>query len=93
MKNKTILFVLLLCCIQTIKAQKITISGYVKDSQTGESLIGVMVYNTNSKSGTACNLYGFYSLSVPLVDTLGLVFSSMGYQTQIKKSQPKKTSF
>lgn len=90
MKNKTILFVLLLCCIQTIKAQKITISGYVKDSQTGESLIGVMVYNTNSKSGTACNLYGFYSLSVPLVDTLGLVFSSMGYQTQIKKITTKE---
>lgn len=90
MKNKTILFVFLLCCIQTIKAQKITISGYIKDSQTGESLTGVMVYNTNSKSGTACNLYGFYSLSVPLVDTLGLVFSSMGYQTQIKKITTKE---
>jgi hypothetical protein len=74
MKNKTFLFILLLCCFQNAKAQKITVSGYVKDSQTGESLFGVMVYDTNSKSGTACNLYGFYSLSVPLIDTFGLVF-------------------
>ena len=90
MKNKIILFIIILCCIQNALAQKITISGYVKDSKTGESLIGVTVYNTNSKGGTACNLYGFYSLSVPIVDTLGLVFSYMGYQTQIKKITTKE---
>lgn len=90
MNNKIILFIAILCCIQNAIAQKITISGYVKDSKTGESLIGVTVYNTNSKSGTACNLYGFYSLSVPIDDTLGLVFSYMGYQTQIKKITTKE---
>ena len=90
MKSKIITLIVFLCCIQNGIAQKITISGYVKDSKTGESLIGVTVYNTNSKGGTACNLYGFYSLSVPIVDTLGLVFSYMGYQTQIKKITTKE---
>jgi hypothetical protein len=66
-------------------AQKITISGYIKDAKTGESLIGGIIYNTNNKNGTSTNLYGFYSLSVPMKDTIGLLFSYLGYQTQIKK--------
>lgn len=71
-------------------AQKITISGYVKDAKTGESLIGVTVYNTNSKNGVSSNLYGFYSLTVSDADTIGLLFSYLGYETQIKKIATKE---
>ena len=39
-----------------------TIYGYVKDSLTGEPLIGVTVMTNNNK-GCFTNSYGFYSFS------------------------------
>ncbi len=46
--------------------QKFTISGTIKDSQTGESLIGAAVQIEDKlKSGVTTNDYGFYSLSLP----------------------------
>lgn len=42
---------------------KTTVSGYVYDRASGESLIGATVYNENTQSGTVTNVYGFYSLS------------------------------
>ncbi|MFA9392494.1 MAG: carboxypeptidase-like regulatory domain-containing protein [Prolixibacteraceae bacterium] len=60
-------------------AQKVTLSGYVKDAGNGEDLIGATIYNTNIKTGTTTNSYGFYSLTVPSSDSLGLVVSFIGY--------------
>ena len=81
-----ILFVLILACIGfTVSAQKITISGHVKDAVTGEDLIGATVYNTNKKVGTTTNNYGFYTLTVNKADTLGMVYSYIGYKPQTKK--------
>ncbi len=45
--------------------EKHTLSGVVKDSSTGEELIGATVYDVTSATGTTTNVYGFYSLSVP----------------------------
>ncbi|MBK7853494.1 MAG: carboxypeptidase-like regulatory domain-containing protein, partial [Bacteroidetes bacterium] len=50
-----------------------------------EALIGANVFITNTKSGTVANSYGFYSISVPKTDTLGVVYSYLGYKAQIKK--------
>src|SRR6266542_1929684 len=48
-----------------IKAQeKYTISGSVKDSITGEILIGAYVYVPQQKVGCTTNAYGFYSLTL-----------------------------
>jgi hypothetical protein len=81
-----ILFVLILACTGfTVSAQKITISGYVKDADTGESLIGATIYNTNHKVGAITNNYGFYTLTLQKADTLGMVFSYIGYLPQTKK--------
>lgn len=46
-------------------AQTKTISGYVSDSQTGEALIGVNLWSPDLKLGTATNVYGFYSFTLP----------------------------
>ncbi|MFM2225638.1 MAG: hypothetical protein RJA07_1840 [Bacteroidota bacterium] len=90
-KYKCLLVLVILCFVAVIAdAQKITISGYVKDVRSGESLIGVTVYNTNSKNGVNSNLYGFYSLTVPTSDTIGLVYSYLGFETQIKKLVAKE---
>ncbi len=42
-----------------------TISGYIEDESSGESLIGVNVYSKNLSVGTTTNNFVFYSLTVP----------------------------
>ncbi|MFI5222018.1 MAG: carboxypeptidase-like regulatory domain-containing protein [Bacteroidia bacterium] len=64
-------------------AGKHSISGTVKDSKTGEDLIGVGVYVEELKTGTTTNAYGFYSLSLPS-GIYTIVFSYTGYD-KIKK--------
>ena len=62
-------------------SQQFTISGYVKEESTGESLFGTNVYIKENLKGTTTNQYGFYSLTVP--DTsFTLVFSFIGFQLQ-----------
>lgn len=59
-----------------------TISGFIKESRSLETLIGVNVFNTRKKVGTISNTYGFYSLSLPQ-DSVKLVFSYVGYPQQV----------
>ncbi|HEY6162413.1 MAG TPA: carboxypeptidase-like regulatory domain-containing protein, partial [Bacteroidia bacterium] len=80
-----VLFLLIFCLASAcfVNAQdntaKFTISGYVKDSATGESLIGTSVYLKETKKGTTVNVYGFYSLTVEQGDYT-LVISFLGYK-------------
>jgi hypothetical protein len=85
MKRFSIAVVLSLSAI-TLIAQPVkrsTISGYVKEASSGESLNGVNVFLTNHKSGTTTNTYGFYSLTLPVTDSAEIAFSYVGYQTEI----------
>jgi outer membrane cobalamin receptor len=59
-------------------AQSYTISGYLSDKNSSEKLIGANIYIKNLKSGTATNLYGFYSLTLPK-GTYSIRFSYVGY--------------
>jgi len=60
-------------------AQTHTISGYVKDAETGEVLIGANVYDLKTLEGTASNRYGFFSLTLPS-DSVFLRVSFVGYR-------------
>ncbi|MDN4164407.1 TonB-dependent receptor [Cytophagales bacterium LB-30] len=62
--------------------QKYTISGYLKDAQSGESLIGASVYNPATFQGTTTNYYGYFSLTLPAQEEVTLTFSYVGYQSQ-----------
>ena len=55
-----------------------TISGFVLDVQSGESLIDANVYAPEFRIGTTTNQYGFFSLSVD-ADSVNLVVSHIGY--------------
>jgi hypothetical protein len=44
---------------------KFTVSGYIKDAATGESLIGATIYDVASGSAASTNVYGFYSMKIP----------------------------
>ncbi len=73
-----ILFTLI--CQITLQGQNFTISGYVEDASSGESLIGVNIFNQdNSIEGTTTNVYGFYSLTLP-GNTYRIKSSYLGYQ-------------
>jgi TonB-dependent starch-binding outer membrane protein SusC len=64
-------------------AQEKKVSGVVKDSETGETLIGVNVTAATNKSlGTVTDIDGKYTFTVP--DTVkALSFSFVGYSTQV----------
>jgi hypothetical protein len=77
-----LLFVVaLLLPVLTHAQAKYTISGTIKDAQTGESLIGATITTTELKEkGVVSNDYGFYSLSLPEGD-YNLQLSYIGYKT------------
>jgi hypothetical protein len=50
------------------------------DDATGEDLISATVYVEESKTGTAANAYGFYSITLPR-GKYRLVYSFVGYRT------------
>lgn len=60
-----------------------TISGYIKDENTGEPLIGATVLVKSQNSGTTTNAYGYYSLSLPK-GTYETTYSYVGFSTQVK---------
>jgi hypothetical protein len=67
-----------------------TLSGYVKDAKTGETLIGANIYNgLNPSEGTTSNTYGFYSISLKEGD-YKIVFSYVGFQDQAFEIQFNK---
>ena len=57
-----------------------TLSGYIKDADDGETLIGANVYVPAIQKGTSSNAYGFYSISLPS-RTYDVMFSYLGYQS------------
>lgn len=65
-------------------AQNFTISGYVKDSTNGESMIGVSVYKKGTTLGAVTNQYGFYSLTLP-AGPATIMVTYIGYKTISKE--------
>lgn len=66
-------------------SQNSTISGYVKDFNSKETLIGATIYAPSFERGTTTNEYGYYSLTVPSSDSFDLLISYVGYQLQSKR--------
>ncbi len=63
--QKTFFFLIFLIFTNQIFAQNFTVSGYVRDKNTGETLIGASIYDkSNTEIGTVTNNYGFFSLSL-----------------------------
>ena len=75
-KLRAFLTILLICCFTDFAQDNYTISGYVQDESSGESLIGVSIYDKNTYKGTTTNQYGFYSLTLPK-DNMILFFHSL----------------
>ncbi|MBL4648197.1 MAG: TonB-dependent receptor [Aureispira sp.] len=61
---------------------KATLSGYVKDADSGEELIGATIVVDSTSIGAATNIYGFYSLTLDK-GKYRLIVSYIGYQAQV----------
>src|SRR5579862_1377931 len=65
-KSAFLITLLILSVVPAFSQSNFTISGTVKDSLTGETLIGASVSVAELKgAGSISNAYGFYSLTVP----------------------------
>jgi len=78
MKQSLLIFLLMITG-SVLHAQKLTISGYIRDKADGEALIGATVYVDELKTGTVTNAYGFYAVSLPK-GTYNFTFSYLGYE-------------
>lgn len=64
------------------KQSSSTLSGFVYDDKTGETLIGANIFIKKLTSGTSSNEYGFYSITVPSGKYI-IEFSFVGYEKKI----------
>jgi hypothetical protein len=79
---KLVAIVFGVCCALCVNAQeKFTLSGYVRDSLSGETLIGATVSVNGNGKGIASNQFGFYSITLPR-GTYVVVATFAGYQMQ-----------
>ena len=66
------------------KAETITIKGYIRDSETGEALVGTSIVELSSYSSTFSNESGFYSLTIPLAPN-SIAIHYLGYKSLLIK--------
>ncbi|NNE26378.1 MAG: TonB-dependent receptor plug domain-containing protein, partial [Saprospiraceae bacterium] len=64
--------------------EKITISGYLKDAESGEPLVNANVYLYDKTQGTTTNEYGFYSFTIDK-GVQRVYYSYLGYDLGIKE--------
>lgn len=81
MRN-SLLLVLVTCLSFNLFAQKISISGTVKDGESGEALIGVNVFDKKNQKGAISNNYGFFSYTTTESEA-ELIFSYVGYEPKV----------
>lgn len=80
-------FILLFTCVfLTLIGSSLygqSVSGFVKDSATGEALVGAIIKTNNGKKGAATDVKGYYKIDLS-EGTYTLQISYLGYVTQQK---------
>ena len=84
MKVRYLTLIFVFSFFNSLSQDRYTISGFIQDFNSGESLIGVSIYESKSFKGTSTNQYGFYSLTLDKGE-YEIVYSFIGYKTITKK--------
>ncbi len=95
MTIKATLFALFLLPSLLFSQKKYTVSGYIKDGQNGETLIGASLTVKDKNKGISSNQYGFFSITL-IEGDYELVGSYVGYQPltiPIKLDSDKQLNF
>lgn len=66
------------------KSEKVTLSGYIKDGSSGETLIGATAYVSEVGAGASSNEYGYFSITVP-PGSYTVEFAYLGFNSQVLK--------
>ncbi|TAE46693.1 MAG: TonB-dependent receptor [Bacteroidetes bacterium] len=83
--RSTLLFFSLILPSFLFAQKTVTLSGVVREAETGETLIGASVVAPSLGKGTYTNDYGYYSLSLPAgSDSVQIRFIYAGYTTSAK---------
>ena len=61
---------------------RVTVSGHITDSASGETLIGAGLVEGTSRQGAVTNNYGYYTLTLPAGE-YDFQYSYVGYQDQV----------
>jgi hypothetical protein len=77
--NSTGLFLLLSLCVNA--QQKVNVSGFIKDRDNGERLIGTHISEIGTTNGTISDYNGYFNLVVRNNSALNI--SYIGYEDQI----------
>ncbi len=87
------IFILFLFLQITLFAQNTaTITGYVYDNETGETIIGANIFAENTQKGTTTNSYGYYSLTLKSGNNYNISYAFIGYlQEKINVKLSKDT--
>ena len=65
-------------------AQNVSLSGFVREKGSKESLPYANITIQDGQGGTYSNAYGFYTLQIPANRQVHIVFSSIGYESTIQ---------
>jgi len=79
-KYSALTILILLFVFPALAQSKYTLSGYIRDSLSGESLIGATIAVNGQGKSISSNQYGFYSITLPEA-TYTFYISFAGYQT------------
>src|SRR6478672_5470354 len=64
MRHLVLFFIILLTGFSSHAQGKVTVSGYIKDAYSGETLIGATFSIKDKSKGISSNQYGFYSITL-----------------------------
>ncbi|MBR9978591.1 MAG: TonB-dependent receptor [Bacteroidetes bacterium] len=59
-----------------------TLSGYVRDKETGETMVGATVFIVETRQGSVTNKSGYYAISEIKPGTYTVIYSFLGYKRQ-----------
>ena len=79
-----ILITLFFTSLSVLAQKRITINGFVKEQGSQEQLPGANVYIPGTSVNAVTNNYGFYSLTVPVSDSVTISYSLVGYEKVIR---------
>lgn len=83
--KKIVFAIILTIPIITFAQKKYTVSGYISEQGSKESLEGVSVYIKEYETGTVSNNYGFYSVTLPERDSITIIYSYVGFTSDTLK--------
>jgi len=80
---KNVLYFIVLITSLALTQETITISGEIRDANTGETLIGASIYVPELQLGTSSNNYGLFSITIPAREHY-ISISYVGYLSKTK---------